>query len=664
MATTYAKMLQRRDTAANWSSNNPVLAAGEIGIETDTNKFKFGNGSSAWNSLAYAGGGSTINSIDDISDVDTATTAPTNGQALVWNSLASQWVPGPSVADISIGSGDPYFSNVLLLLHLNGANNSTSFPDSSPNNFSVSFTNSAVITTSQSKFGGASLSLPGSSSNLSVASNSAFVLGAGDFTIECWVYLPSARFSPIYYYGVNVYITADGALGIQDDTTSTNISGSPGAVPLNTWVHVAWTRASGTVRGYVNGVECLNAIFNYTFGSGTAVRIGRKSFVFEQADWFVGYLDELRVTKSVARYTSNFTAPTAPFSDTGTTTYSINSSIGNLDDVDTATTAPTVGQALVWNGTDWVPGASVGGIVITDSPPAGNVDLLFEFNGTQGATTTIDSGPDSRSVSLFDSGTNTVILDTSIKKFGASSLKVSPNSSRGWFTAGPCTNIDVGDFTMECWVYFPTAVRDLGSFSYIWSTNSWAEIGVGCNGANPVLHIGSPRVTHQNAFSANTWHHVAVVKISGVFYIYLDGVRSNTSYSNGSPINSPSYFAGLNGNIGTPFSYYIDSAMFTQGLARYTQVTESVPLTGDYTTAVSYPYNINSLSDVDTVSTAPTSGQSLVWNGTNWVPGTRIQSNTTQGGTGSLAIANIVRISQANYDALGTKDSNTLYVIV
>jgi len=44
----------RRDTAAAWTSANPVLAVGEIGLETDTTKFKFGNGSTAWNSLAYA----------------------------------------------------------------------------------------------------------------------------------------------------------------------------------------------------------------------------------------------------------------------------------------------------------------------------------------------------------------------------------------------------------------------------------------------------------------------------------------------------------------------------------------------------------------------------------------------------------------------------------
>jgi len=48
------RLQQRRDTAANWTSNNPTLAAGEIGYETDTKYFKVGDGSTAWTSLAYA----------------------------------------------------------------------------------------------------------------------------------------------------------------------------------------------------------------------------------------------------------------------------------------------------------------------------------------------------------------------------------------------------------------------------------------------------------------------------------------------------------------------------------------------------------------------------------------------------------------------------------
>jgi hypothetical protein len=49
----YKTLQLRRDTAANWTSNDPTLASGEIGVETNTLKFKIGDGSTAWTSLAY-----------------------------------------------------------------------------------------------------------------------------------------------------------------------------------------------------------------------------------------------------------------------------------------------------------------------------------------------------------------------------------------------------------------------------------------------------------------------------------------------------------------------------------------------------------------------------------------------------------------------------------
>ena len=58
---TTRRILIRRDTAANWTSANPTLASGELGGETDTGKLKLGNGSTAWNSLAYQGGVTSVN---------------------------------------------------------------------------------------------------------------------------------------------------------------------------------------------------------------------------------------------------------------------------------------------------------------------------------------------------------------------------------------------------------------------------------------------------------------------------------------------------------------------------------------------------------------------------------------------------------------------------
>ena len=61
MQVAYRRLLIRRDTAANWTAENPTLAAGELGGETDTGKVKLGNGSTAWNSLPYQGGVISVN---------------------------------------------------------------------------------------------------------------------------------------------------------------------------------------------------------------------------------------------------------------------------------------------------------------------------------------------------------------------------------------------------------------------------------------------------------------------------------------------------------------------------------------------------------------------------------------------------------------------------
>lgn len=76
----------RRDVAAAWTSANPTLAAGELGLETDTSLYKIGNGSTAWNSLAYGtiAGVPTSNSITSAMIVDgTIVNADINSNAAI-----------------------------------------------------------------------------------------------------------------------------------------------------------------------------------------------------------------------------------------------------------------------------------------------------------------------------------------------------------------------------------------------------------------------------------------------------------------------------------------------------------------------------------------------------------------------------------------------------
>jgi hypothetical protein len=92
----------RRGTAASWTSTNPTLAAGEIGFETDTNKFKIGTGSSTWNSLAYANDG-------DITEVTAGTGISgggVSGNVVITNSMATAIT---TKGDLIAGTGSGTF---------------------------------------------------------------------------------------------------------------------------------------------------------------------------------------------------------------------------------------------------------------------------------------------------------------------------------------------------------------------------------------------------------------------------------------------------------------------------------------------------------------------------------------------------------------------------
>lgn len=78
----------RRDTAANWTSTNPTLAAGEAGLETDTKLVKYGDGTTAWNSLGYANVAKLNNIANTALDADGSIA---DNEILGWNSATSKW---------------------------------------------------------------------------------------------------------------------------------------------------------------------------------------------------------------------------------------------------------------------------------------------------------------------------------------------------------------------------------------------------------------------------------------------------------------------------------------------------------------------------------------------------------------------------------------------
>jgi hypothetical protein len=212
--------------------------------------------------------------------------------------------------------GDPDFANVSLLLHMDGSNGSTTFTDSGPNARPVTTAGNVQISTAQSKFGGASALFDGSGDFLSVLDYADMEMTA-DFTIECFAYPTVTTDKIIAGHGgsgnqnVQLFRINSGAAGnMSFYLNGTQVfSNTAAGITANQWQHLAISRTGSTTRMFVDGAQIGSSNTSWT-GSFKFNLIGGM-FNLD----FQGYIDEFRVTKGVARYTANFTPPTAAFPD-------------------------------------------------------------------------------------------------------------------------------------------------------------------------------------------------------------------------------------------------------------------------------------------------------------------------------------------------------------
>lgn len=229
-------------------------------------------------------------------------------------------------------AGDADFSKVSLLLHGDGANGSTTITDSSAVPKTVAALGGAVVSTAQRKWGGASISGENTAgARVQINSHADFNMGAGDFTVECWAYVVArsasdiesfaARRTTTGYYGF--WLLIDQATGCPEFSmcnTSLSIfkATSTTTFPLGQWVHLAGVRNGSQIKLFVNGVQAAStAVSGTNYGSTEPVMLfgtsdGDARFKLN------GYVDDLRITKGLARYTANFTPPTEPFPNTNT----------------------------------------------------------------------------------------------------------------------------------------------------------------------------------------------------------------------------------------------------------------------------------------------------------------------------------------------------------
>lgn len=472
-----------------------------------------------------------------------------------------------TVPTAEFDNSDIYFNSVSLLLHMNGASNSTTFTDSSSNNFTITVFGDTKINTTIKQFGTGSAIFDGAGDYLRIPYNTAFAFGSGDFTFECWIY-------PTSISGIRcIYATSGGSGSVYkfvvhldagvpkvhiNNLSNINLyHAADSAVSINTWTHIAYTRTGDTWTWYINGKLAgigTNST-NITYAGTEPTYIGYGAEATFAA--FIGYIDELRVTKGISRYNLNFIPPTKQLLEVGDS---------NID----------------------------------------NVYLLL--NGGTANTAQNDFRDYSKNNRILNIYGNTQV-STSIKKMGAGSIYF---DGSGDYIQSTITDWSPGvnnePFTIEMWTYSLniTSTRvfiSKNGGANSWNTNNGLNFNFYYTSAGQLI-FGFNRNGTENpivntvALSASQWYHLAVVYDGSVTSVFVNGIKqTNTSSNSYYNLPSTNNILEIGGQIsGTyPFYGYIDELRITKGVARYN--SNFIPHTAPFNTYKLTPFSSTTLSD-------------------------------------------------------------------
>jgi len=231
-------------------------------------------------------------------------------------------------------SGDSLFASVSALVRGNGPDLSTSVYNSvtfPPTEFAA--TGDIAISTAQTKFGGGSIKFGSSNGSFFSLGQNILFRRQSPMTVEMWVYITARPASAKGILvsagsggGVNNFLSTNGTAW-HVYTTSTGVgfnimtawSVSPTCevpVPLNTWTHVAFTH-NPSLLGFVDGVltttVAVGAYNAYNPGTLPTLKIGTVHGTASGTTYLAeGYIEDFRFTLNAARYTADFSVPTAP----------------------------------------------------------------------------------------------------------------------------------------------------------------------------------------------------------------------------------------------------------------------------------------------------------------------------------------------------------------
>jgi hypothetical protein len=262
-----------------------------------------------------------------------------------------------------------------LLLRFDG-----NFNDSSPNALAVTAVGTGVLSTTEVKFGSGSGDF-GSGKYLEIPDDESLDFGVGPFTVEFWINTTSFETADPEG-GNSCYVGKSGDDGdvagwwlFETNASDINVYsdqsggvarvGGPHGMAVNQWYHIAAVRdASGVLTVYVNGASVGSAACGGSLTNSAALTIGGRLLSNRGGDGrfrsFDGYIDDLRIVKGLAVYTSNFTPPAAPLTVIATP---------YVPPPPTAPDAPTSLSGTAGDGQvslSWTAPSNDGGAAITD----------------------------------------------------------------------------------------------------------------------------------------------------------------------------------------------------------------------------------------------------------------------------------------------------------
>lgn len=236
------------------------------------------------------------------------------------------WISDFSITKGSVtrtGAFDPPtspLSSTGKVLHIKGTD--AHVLDKSQSRQWVRLAGSVAANTSQSKYAGSSIEIPSGDTLVRVESELEEGIGSGDFTIECWARSPSTTTG---YFGIFVlesrFMNSSGTsqglqLAFRSGGTNFDIYHSSGTntTPTfnwatNTWYHIAMVRSGNTIRLYVDGTLVTPTASSST--DYTAFKFLTVGMYYSSSYALGGFIEDFRVTDGLARYTSNFTPPSA-----------------------------------------------------------------------------------------------------------------------------------------------------------------------------------------------------------------------------------------------------------------------------------------------------------------------------------------------------------------